>query len=419
MRLTPGTAFGRLFYVLAFLLLVFAAFAILLLRGLGTGRSGEAYADLIVVNVEFARMLQARSLPLPNTIAIQATAPVLSKYALPAQSETLKNVRMHFGSKTQAGFELDNMSHLWIKEPGRSDWVRVQLPPLIQMIQQVTVWMLIIGLASVSIAAWAAHRWLIRPIVRLSEQVTDLGVDPRARFESDPKSPREVLILFDALKRAWQQQQQAIHEREFFLAGVSHDLRTPLSRLRFAIELNEHTHAPGRDAMAKDIDEMDGIIHQFVAFARDGVDEEMARTDLSLMLCDLCEEANARGHTWCATIPEQCLLSIRVLSMRRALRNLMRNAELHGAAPFELMVEIKQSKVAIEIADKGAGVPAESMSQLGQAFYRVNASRSGAAGSGLGLALVQRTITQHSGTLQLSNRKEGGFLARIELPLGV
>jgi two-component system, OmpR family, osmolarity sensor histidine kinase EnvZ len=418
MRLTPGTAFGRLVYVLAFLLLVFAAFAALLLRGLGTGRSGEAYADLIVANVEFARMQQAASLPQPKTIVIQATAPALSKYALAAQSETLKNVRKHFGSKTQVGFEQNNMSRLWIKEPGRIDWVRVQLPPFIQVVQQMAVLLLVMGLVSVLIAAWTAHRWLIRPIVRLSEQVSDLGDDPKARLESDPKSPREVLILFEALKRAWQQQQQAIHEREFFLAGVSHDLRTPLSRLRFAIELNEHTHAPGRDAMAKDIDEMDDIIHQFVAFARDGVDEEMARADLSLLLCDLCEEANARGHSWRATIPEQCLLSIRVLSMRRALRNLMRNAELHGAPPFELSVEINKQTVIIEIGDKGAGVPAENMSQLGQAFYRVNASRSGVPGSGLGLALVQRTITQHDGTLQLSNRKEGGFLARIELPLG-
>jgi two-component system osmolarity sensor histidine kinase EnvZ len=244
-----------------------------------------------------------------------------------------------------------------------------------------------------------------------------LGGDPNAILVADPKSSREVLILYDALKQAWLQQQQAIHEREFFLAGVSHDLRTPLSRLRFAIELNEHSHAPGRDAMAKDIDEMDDIIHQFVAFARDGVDEEMVYTDLSPLLSDLREEAHARGHIWHTTMPEQCLMPLRVLSIRRAIRNLMRNAELHGAQPFELFVESKQGSVAIDIRDNGLGVPPEKISQLGQAFYRVDASRSGVPGSGLGLALVQRTIMQHDGTIRLSNRQGGGLIAHIELPL--
>lgn len=417
MRFTPKTAFGRLIYVLAFLLLVFAAFATLLLRGLGLGRSGQAITDLAVVNVEFARVLQAKSLPLPNTIVIQTKAPRLSKYALPAQVETQKGVQQYFGANTEVGFERSDSSHLWIKEPGRSDWVRVQLPPFIQMFLQLSIWMLIIGLASILAAAWAAHRWLIRPIERLSEQVVSLGGDPNAILVADPKSSREVLILYDALKQAWLQQQQTIHEREFFLAGVSHDLRTPLSRLRFAIELNEHSHAPGRDAMAKDIDEMDDIIHQFVAFARDGVDEEMLYTDLSPLLSDLREEAHARGHIWHTTMPEQCLMPLRVLSIRRAIRNLMRNAELHGAQPFELFVESKQGSVAIEIRDNGLGVPPEKISQLGQAFYRVDASRSGVPGSGLGLALVQRTIMQHDGTIRLSNRQGGGLIAHIELPL--
>jgi len=260
-------------------------------------------------------------------------------------------------------------------------------------------------------AAWYA-RTLVNPLRALAAAAPGLVAG-----EPAPALPRhavsEIVELGAALDRAAADTRAAAQERQLMLAGLSHDMRTPLARLVLALEMLEGDAAM-RAGMAADLAELDAILSQFIAFVRDGRDEPGQNIDAGALLDEALAAQRRGGAHWQRLGNASAMLYAKPLALRRALDNLLENAQRHGVAPFEAELRVLPSGMHIAVRDRGAGVPPDTLHELGRPFYRADAARSG-PGSGLGLASVARIAAWHGGSLELSNRDGGGFVAELRL----
>ena len=205
----------------------------------------------------------------------------------------------------------------------------------------------------------------------------------------------------------------AQRERETILAGISHDLRSPLTRLRLALELNDHQSTAPREAMISDINEMDAIIESCLAFARDDKDEPQQAFELGALIQELVARRTAN---WSIHAAPDLWIAARPISLRRALDNLLQNAEHHGAAPFEIRLSTAQRAVLLQIVDAGPGIPPELLPRCGEPFFRGDAARNG-KGTGLGLSIAIRALAADNANLKLRNGEGGGLVAEVVFPL--
>jgi two-component system osmolarity sensor histidine kinase EnvZ len=255
-------------------------------------------------------------------------------------------------------------------------------------------------------------RGLTRPLERLAREAEDViqrGFDPAQYREA----PSEITRLGTALDRAAQVLRNTTRERELLLAGVSHDLRTPLARLRLALELGDAADAERRQAMVHDIEEMDAIVGDFLAYVREGSEEAYAPVSTAALLDEVLE---GRTVPWQRAFDPELQLQVKPRALRRALVNLIDNAERHGAAPFRIEIRAGAREIVFAVCDAGPGIAAGSLADLLRPFARGARSRR-VPGSGLGLAITARLLQEQGGRLEFEQCKNGGFEARIALPL--
>jgi two-component system osmolarity sensor histidine kinase EnvZ len=199
------------------------------------------------------------------------------------------------------------------------------------------------------------------------------------------------------------------------LAGISHDLRTPLSRLRLMLEMSG-AESTASEAMITDIDEIDAVIGQFLEFARSETGDK-SENDLNELLDDLAGHYARLGrkvsfkHQPIPTFP------FARMAVRRAVANLVDNALRYAGEPVEIRTSMADGKIGVEVLDRGPGIPAGEAERLKRPFTRLDDSRAGPGGAGLGLAIVERVARAHTGTLQLLPREGGGLLARLTLAI--
>ena len=270
------------------------------------------------------------------------------------------------------------------------------------------------GLIALAVAAIGA-RLLTRPLERLAR---DAGgwLAGKPMDDSLRGSPREVRRLAEAIEGASERLRNAARERELMLAGISHDLRTPLARLRIALELGDAADPLRSAAMIEDIEQLDAALEQCLSFVRDGRDEPLSEVDLATIVGQLVS-LRRQPDDWQLSTPPTLAVEARPILLRRAIGNLMDNAERYGAAPFAATLWRDGDCVHVRITDHGAGVPRDLLGKLGQPFLRGDSARGG-AGSGLGLSIVQRAAQLHGGELSLHNADGGGFVAEIRLRVG-
>ena len=234
--------------------------------------------------------------------------------------------------------------------------------------------------------------------------------------ETGPTEVREVARAFNQMKDDLRRQEK---ERATFLAGISHDLRTPLSRLRLETEMLGAKVEPGTQrAMVADLEDMNKIIDQFIDFARSEAAEPLAPIDLTEVGRIAAERATRMGAAIQCELASLPKVMLRPLAIQRAVTNLIDNALKHGGGALVVRTARLPGAVAVSVLDRGPGIAPDQVERLKQPFTRRDNARSGQSGAGLGLAIVNRIATMHGGKLDLLSRPEGGLEARISFPLG-
>jgi two-component system osmolarity sensor histidine kinase EnvZ len=271
------------------------------------------------------------------------------------------------------------------------------------------------GVALLALAlagAWFIASNIARPLAALTRASARIG-------RGEPHQPlveegaRELKTLAAAFNRMANDLESMERERAMVLAGISHDLRTPLSRMRLSLEMSG-AEASAAGAMITDIDEIDAIIGQFLDFAR-GANEQKSDQDLGALLEEIAEHYARLGKNVSIVQDRFVPFPFARMAVRRAISNLIDNALRYGSEPIEVELKKTNGSAVIEVRDRGPGIPPEEAERLKRPFTRLDEARSGPAGAGLGLAIVERVARAHGGRLDLLPREGGGLVARLVL----
>lgn len=266
---------------------------------------------------------------------------------------------------------------------------------------------------SVVLALIAAYfvRQQIRPIRRLAAAADSFGKG-QVDVDLKPSGASEVRLAANAFLLMRERILRQMEQRTQMLAGVSHDLRTPLTRMRLQLAmLGDEEEAAHLKA---DIDEMEHMIDVYLAFARGEGQEAAQDTDLSVLLREIAENAPQDIAT---TLPGALMLKVRRQALKRCLTNLVDNACRHGDR-VEIAAATGPGHVTITVDDNGPGIPQDQREQALRAFVRLDSTANQeSGGSGLGLTIARDIVRSHGGDLRLEASPLGGLRARITLPL--
>jgi len=291
-----------------------------------------------------------------------------------------------------------------------------------------TIWLVwLVTAAVLSLAGAAAITRLInRPLKQLSRAANRVREGDFTAAELDEQALtteiREVNLGFNRMARRLAELEQ---DRAVMLAGISHDLRTPLARLRLETEMSV-ADEDARDHMVADMAQLDAIIDKFLDYARpDHVDlKPLLLSDVIASCVYAVEDHNElKIHV---EIPEGLRVMADETELARVISNLIENARRYGKSPGMDVAEVdigayvqaagREAGVAVvAVRDHGLGVPPESLVHLTKPFFRGDTARTSATGAGLGLSIVDKTVRRMGGKFQVSNARTGGFLARLEL----
>jgi len=237
------------------------------------------------------------------------------------------------------------------------------------------------------------------------------GRAPEYLPETGARELRELTVAFN---RMAEEVQALLENRTVLLAGVSHDLRTPITRLRLALSLLEDADPTLVERMEHDLDEMNQLITDMLAFARSLKVEALQDCDLTRVLADLAAQAALLGPLeWRAGPP--CVVHIGEAALRRIVGNLLENARRYGeGAAVALELECGTAMIKIKVLDRGPGIPLEHREAVFRPFTRLETSRSReAGGSGLGLAIARQLADAYGWKIELSDRDGGGLIASL------
>ena len=265
------------------------------------------------------------------------------------------------------------------------------------------------------IGAWLIVSRINRPLKALAAAAADIG-----RGRTPMPLPESGPVEIETLARSFNQMSQGLArldaDRALILAGVSHDLRTPLARLRLSTEMSASDEVL-KQGMIADIGEMDSIIGQFLDFARTQSEEPHDPTDVAALAREVVEHQLRLGHAVQTSIEPVPAQALRRMGIKRLISNLVDNALAYGGTDVRVVTRSEGGRLILEVLDRGPGIPPQEAERLKQPFTRMEQARSGKGGSGLGLAIVDRIARHHGGSLELLPREGGGLIARVSLPL--
>jgi len=339
-------------------------------------------------------------------------------------------LRDKLGAETRFGSRRNSLPGVWVSFRIDEDeyWVRLRrdrVDPNAGL--QWAGWgaaALLMALVGAYFIVWSVNR----PLKRLTQAARAVGRGemPAALEEG---GATEIQTLASAFNQMAHDLKTAEDNRALILAGISHDLRTPLARLRLGVEMS--ADATFHDGMVADIEQMDAIIGQFLDFARSGQDESAPAgpVDLVQLAGEVSSHYESLGHpVKLEAAARELTIEGRRPALKRAVHNLVDNAlryslDEEGNADITLRAAADHRIATVDVMDRGPGVPPEHAERLKQPFTRLDVARGSAdgsesgaqGGSGLGLAIVDRIARQHGGQLQLLPREGGGLTARLTL----
>lgn len=429
----PRTLLARSFLLMVILIVLSFAASMAIFRHVEQEPRTRQTAQLVVsvVNLTRAAVLSAapewRSALLSELaesegLLVQMAEPNEVLEALPDRPPELwmmaEKVRASLGDNTRFAAQRNGVEALWVSFfiGAEEFWVALPRERVEHPVSQVLlVWGGVV-LALALLGAYFIARQVARPLKRLAQAAQQLG-----RGATPQPLPERGAQEIVAVSRAFNQMSADLaadeRERALVLAGISHDLRTPLARVRLAAELSADESL--RDGLVADVEQMDAVIRQFLDYARLDENEAAVSTDLQALVQETAQPFAAQARSLTLDLQPLPPLAVRPLLLKRALANLLDNAVKYGGGEITLRLGQDENRVVLAVADRGAGIPAAQREAAKRPFVRLESARSDTTGSGLGLAIVERAARLHGGEFYLEDRAEGGLVAKLVLPAGL
>lgn len=432
MSLLPRSAFGQTVFLIGFLLLINQLVSYFSVAFYVIKPSTQQISHLIARQVQM--LLPDETFPAEQQVALAARMAKISGAQLFSELEAskygLENASYYSYFSQQMSQELGNEAEVRISQtdnfvfwvqvknaPGY--WIRVPLAGMEETsFPLLTFYLLMIGLLSV-IGGWLMARHLNRPLQSLQEAAIQVG---RGEFPpplSEKTGATEVAAVTKAFNYMASGIRQLEQDRALLMAGVSHDLRTPLTRIRLASEMMAEPDNWIREGIINDIDDMNAIIDQFIDYLRHHKQEELQFISINEMVSETVQAEHVQQRQILTRLdPHLPKIWLRRIGIKRVLNNLLENALRYSAGDIEISTgfERSQKQVYLEIRDHGPGIPEHKMQAMFSPFVQGDEAR-GSGGSGLGLAIIKKIMDAHQGEVRLHNHAFGGLVVTLLLPL--
>ncbi len=313
----------------------------------------------------------------------------------------------------------DEPYRVWIaleRVPDR--WIAIPISGLSEAnISPLTMYLMVIGILSVA-GGWLFVRRLNRPLQALQKAALQVGKGefPPPLREQGSSEMIEVTRAFNRMNQGIRQLEA---DRALMTAGISHDLRTPLTRIRLATEMLPDDQDWLCEGIINDIEDMNAIIDQFIEYARQDKDESREDIHLNALIQEISQARLVEEtHNISLALGELPTLSLRRIAIKRVLDNLIENAFRYGSDTIEITTrhDVAHQRVVCAIRDFGPGLPEQELDSVFQPFAQGDKAR-GTTGSGLGLAITRRIIDAHDGGIALRNHSAKGLVAEFWLPV--
>ncbi len=417
MKLWPQTLFGRTALIIALSILI-AQFTFLFLARLSFSHLRvRQFAALIA---DEARTIQA-AVPLLSarkralfaseltTLGVSEKPPGAVSQPMGPFGHALEHKLGAMGVPARLTIHRDHL-YVAVAEPPQMN-LHLRLPGALPLLPWPRIGFLIVGAILAGSGALLIVRRVNQPLAELARAAGVFG-----RGETPPplagKGPLEIQRVSSAFNQMIEDAHRYERDRALLLAGVSHDLRTPLARMRLAVDLAFPENHELRLGMIQDIEEMDDILTEFLAYARHGIEEAPITGRLETLIEEIVLRYNRQDrHVIYHTEPLPNL-TYRPLATARLITNLIENAVGHGRPPVRIHTSVEDRFVRLSVSDEGPGLTEAQIAKLlsGMEWHQ-NGRR------GLGLAIARRIVEAHRGTLLLRNRPSGGLEALIRLPI--
>ena len=330
-----------------------------------------------------------------------------------------RQMSSYLGGETEVWVSQEDRYLVWIRPPQAPHlWVKIPLDKIDDSdeFSPLTFYLMMIGALSVA-GGWLFARQQSRPLRSLQGaaiQVARGEIPERLELRGSTEI-EEVTKAFNSMAQGIKQLED---DRSLLMAGVSHDLRTPLTRIRLATEMLDDKEAFLKDGIINDIEDMNDIIDQFISYIQLDREEMAEMSSIDGLIEQEVNAERAQGRNITMQLGETPQLPLRPLALRRVVSNLMGNAFKYSDGEVLISSGLCKSKrwVWFAVEDSGPGIPEDQIEQLFKPFAQGDNARGG-QGSGLGLAIVKRFVDSHRGNVSLRNRPEGGLRAEIRLPL--
>ena len=323
--------------------------------------------------------------------------------------------------------ELSDEKGLWIgfKVDDELYWLLVKYRQDLfpNLINEGLSW-LFITLAIALFGAAISVRMLTKPLKQLAQASKQLARGEIPVPLSTDKGPLEIVEVFSTFNQMAMDLRAAESDREVMLAGISHDLRTPLARLRLEIEMSCFNEE-ALNAIDGDMEQIEHCIAQLMEYARPTGEAPKTPVNISQPVQDLCERdkvyTESKDGSLKYNIHPNLYACIKEINLIRVVGNLIENARRYGRSPDgELLIQVELyphgNMIRIDVSDQGSGINPKEINRLIRPFARGNEARSNVSGAGLGLAISKRLLQPANGTLELLQNEPHGLLCRIELP---
>ena len=434
--------FWRTFLLLGFLTAISMASWIGMINAVQRGPQVQQTAELVISVVTITKTALTNSAPELRSellfelfsnegiriFPLEATDVIEPPPANPLMNDIAKIVKERLGPDTRFSGSVNGSAGFWISFNIDDDkyWLMLERERLegLTGVQWIG-WASVVGVLSL-LGAGLISSLVNLPLARLTVAARAIAQGKRP----DPlpeKGPKEILEANRSFNQMVDDLQQVESDRAVILAGISHDLRTPLARMQLELEM-ARLSTEAREGMQSDIAQMDAIIGQFLDYAKPTEAATFVPVDISELLHDCAREAARMPDTKVTSdIEPGVLVKANATDLRRVFNNIIENARRYGKTGASGITEIDISckiklrgqgrRAIIELQDHGDGVPDEMVEQLLKPFTRLDTARGQANGAGLGLAIVQRVVTRHNAELQVGKRDGGGLRIAILMPL--